>query len=61
MGNPGDKPGYKVLTIGDSDSKATDELNELSDAGYRVLFALSDCAGDGSTTHTRVILGNYTS
>jgi len=52
-GNPGDKPGYVVVTLPttplDADAAAGDVLTKLHDQGYEVV------AFDGG----RVILGNY--
>jgi hypothetical protein len=48
-GNPGDKPGYQVVTLPTNDEAAAGILNALADSGYEVV----------AFDNGRVILGNY--
>jgi len=48
-GNPGDKPGYVVVTLSTDDAEATQELNDLEAQGYELRFF----------SNGRAILDNY--
>lgn len=51
-GNPGDKPGYKVIALSAHPDEATKQLNDAQAEGYELLFVIGQF-GD------RAILGNY--